>query len=116
MPAREPAAIAGYMGKSEALDDAIASFAMAYADQTNTDYAALVKAKGATKAPAKANGRTAKKPPDHVGQNLGWFVRVWDPIVRHYAPRAPADLEVPTLGAVASPFLLGTSNRTAAPE
>jgi hypothetical protein len=56
----EPAAIAGYMGKSEALDDAIASFAMAYADQTNTDYAALVKAKGATKAPAKANGRTAK--------------------------------------------------------
>src|SRR5450432_3924493 len=42
----EPAAIAGYAGKSEALDDAIASFAMAYADQTNTDYAALVKAKG----------------------------------------------------------------------
>jgi hypothetical protein len=33
---------------------------MAYADQTNTDYAALVKAKGATKAPAKTNGRTAK--------------------------------------------------------
>ena len=56
----EAAAIAGYMGKSEALDDAIASFAMAYADQTNTDYAALVKAKGATKPATKANGRTAK--------------------------------------------------------
>jgi uncharacterized protein (DUF2252 family) len=42
----DPAAITGYAGKSEALDDAIASFAMAYADQTNTDYAALVKAKG----------------------------------------------------------------------
>jgi hypothetical protein len=57
----EPAAIAGYMGKSEALDDAIASFAMAYADQTNADYAALVKAKGgATKPATKVNGRTAK--------------------------------------------------------
>jgi uncharacterized protein (DUF2252 family) len=42
----DPAGIAGYAGKSEVLDDAIASFAMAYADQTNTDYAALVKAKG----------------------------------------------------------------------
>jgi uncharacterized protein (DUF2252 family) len=46
----DPAGIAGYAGKSEVLDDAIASFAMAYADQTNTDYAALVKAKGSTPA------------------------------------------------------------------
>jgi uncharacterized protein (DUF2252 family) len=52
----EPAAMAGYMGKSGALDDAIASFAMAYADRTIADHAALVKAKGAR----KANGRTAK--------------------------------------------------------
>jgi uncharacterized protein (DUF2252 family) len=69
----DPAAMAGYMGKSEALDDALASFALAYADQTNTDYAALVKAKGsdksankgaatkgASKSAKKANGRTAK--------------------------------------------------------
>jgi uncharacterized protein (DUF2252 family) len=52
----EPAAIIGYMGKNEALDEAIASFAMAYADQTKIDYAALVKAKAAatgTKATAK---------------------------------------------------------------
>jgi hypothetical protein len=41
----DPAVIAGYMGKSEAMDDAIASFAMAYADQTTIDHAALVKAK-----------------------------------------------------------------------
>lgn len=41
----DPAAIAGYAGKSETLDDAIASFAMAYADQTILDHAALVKAK-----------------------------------------------------------------------
>jgi hypothetical protein len=52
----EPAAMSGYMGKSEALDDAIASFAMAYADRTIADHAALVKAKGA----AKATKRTAK--------------------------------------------------------
>jgi hypothetical protein len=45
--------MAGYMGKSEALDDAIASFAMAYADQTILDHAALVKAKTPAK-PAKA--------------------------------------------------------------
>jgi predicted alpha/beta hydrolase len=49
----DPAAIAGYTGKSEALDDAIASFAMAYADHTNTDYAALVKAKGSKPVAAK---------------------------------------------------------------
>jgi uncharacterized protein (DUF2252 family) len=51
----DPAAIAGYSGKSEVLDDAIASFAMAYADQTILDHAALVKAK----APAKS-GKAAK--------------------------------------------------------
>jgi len=51
----DPAAIAGYSGKSEVLDDAFASFAMAYADQTILDHAALVKAK----APAKS-GKAAK--------------------------------------------------------
>jgi pullulanase/glycogen debranching enzyme len=33
--------IAGYLGKSEAADDAIASFAAGYADQTEKDYEAL---------------------------------------------------------------------------
>jgi hypothetical protein len=33
------------MGKSEVMDDAIASFAMAYAAQTAIDHAALVRAK-----------------------------------------------------------------------
>jgi uncharacterized protein (DUF2252 family) len=51
----DPAAIAGYSGKSEVLDDAIASFAMAYANQTSLDHAALVKAKN----PAKS-AKTAK--------------------------------------------------------
>ena len=41
----DPAAIAGYMGKSEVMDDAIASFAMTYAAQTTIDHAALVRAK-----------------------------------------------------------------------
>jgi len=39
----DPAMIAGYMGKSEVMDDAIASFSIAYAGQTVTDHAALVK-------------------------------------------------------------------------
>jgi uncharacterized protein (DUF2252 family) len=46
----DPAAMAGYIGKSEVLDDAIASFAMAYAEQTILDHAALVK----TRTPAKS--------------------------------------------------------------
>ena len=41
----DPAAIAGYMGKSEVFDDAIASFALLYASQTIHDHAALVAAK-----------------------------------------------------------------------
>jgi uncharacterized protein (DUF2252 family) len=41
----DPAAIAGYMGRSDAFDDSIASFAAAYADRTIIDHAALVKAK-----------------------------------------------------------------------
>ena len=44
----EPAVIAGYMGKSDAFDDALASFALAYTVQTITDHAALVKAKSET--------------------------------------------------------------------
>ena len=56
----EPAMIAGYMGKSDVLDDAIASFAMAYAGRTIADHAALVEAKGAKPAkPARAR-KTAK--------------------------------------------------------
>jgi Uncharacterized protein conserved in bacteria (DUF2252) len=43
----DAAVISGYMGKSRAFDDALASFALAYADQTNVDHRALVKAKSA---------------------------------------------------------------------
>jgi len=41
----DPAVLAGYMGKSDALDDAMASFAMAYAVRTQKDYDKLVKSK-----------------------------------------------------------------------
>jgi uncharacterized protein (DUF2252 family) len=41
----EPAMIAGYMGKGEAMDDALASFAMAYAKRTNDDFGRLMQAK-----------------------------------------------------------------------
>jgi len=40
-----PALIAGYCGKSETLDDALAAFAQAYADQTERDYEALERAR-----------------------------------------------------------------------
>ena len=40
----DPAMLAGYMGKSGVLDDALASFAMAYAARTRDDYDHLVQA------------------------------------------------------------------------
>jgi uncharacterized protein (DUF2252 family) len=45
----DPAVLAGYMGKSDAFDSALASFAMAYAARTRDDHAQLVKAKGGKK-------------------------------------------------------------------
>jgi hypothetical protein len=41
----DPVVLAGYMGKSGAFDDALGSFAMAYAARTQTDYDQLVKSK-----------------------------------------------------------------------
>jgi uncharacterized protein (DUF2252 family) len=40
----DPAMIAGYLGSREVFDDAIVEFAAAYADQTESDYARLLKA------------------------------------------------------------------------
>ena len=39
-----PAEIAGYLGRGDVFDEAIAGFAVAYADQTERDHAALVAA------------------------------------------------------------------------
>jgi len=74
----DPAILAGYMGKNGVLDDALASFAMAYAARTQSDYDRLLKAKrpapkpadngakkpsktAAKKAPKKASKKAAKK-------------------------------------------------------
>ncbi|MFG2309019.1 DUF2252 domain-containing protein [Streptomyces sp. NPDC048566] len=40
----DPRLVAGYCGKNEELDEAVASFAVAYADRTEADHAALVEA------------------------------------------------------------------------
>jgi uncharacterized protein (DUF2252 family) len=40
----EPAKISGYLGKSDTFDEAIADFAVAYADQSEVDHAVLLKA------------------------------------------------------------------------
>jgi uncharacterized protein (DUF2252 family) len=45
----DPAVLAGYMGKRDIFDDALASFAMAYAVRTRDDYEQLVKAKSGAK-------------------------------------------------------------------
>ena len=58
----DPAVIAGYMGRSKAFDDAIASFALAYTDQTAEDHAALVKAKGHAGAGRKKGTAQASAP------------------------------------------------------
>lgn len=40
----DPRVVAGYCGKGEALDEALADFAVAYADRTEADHAELVAA------------------------------------------------------------------------
>ena len=40
----DPAMIAGYCGRSSQLDDAIAEFSLAYAEQAERDHAAVVAA------------------------------------------------------------------------
>ncbi|MCF3100169.1 DUF2252 domain-containing protein [Streptomyces roseoverticillatus] len=49
----DPRLIAAYCGKSEALDEAVAAFARAYADQTEADHDTLVRAIRAGRVPAE---------------------------------------------------------------
>jgi hypothetical protein len=48
------------MGKSEVFDDAIASFAMLYAEQTIRDHATLVAARAAEKPGKGVSNKSAK--------------------------------------------------------
>jgi uncharacterized protein (DUF2252 family) len=52
----DPAMIAGYLGKTVTFEEAIAKFAVAYADQTERDYAAFLKAIRAGRIRASASG------------------------------------------------------------
>ena len=54
----DAARIAGYLGRKDTFDAAIEKFALAYADQTERDHAALVKAMKAGKLPARAHVRS----------------------------------------------------------
>ncbi len=49
----DAAQIAGYLGKSEAMDEAVAAFATAYADQTEKDFAAFEEAVVSGRLPAE---------------------------------------------------------------
>jgi uncharacterized protein (DUF2252 family) len=51
--ANDPARIAGYLGRGDGFDHAVAAFAIAYADQTERDYAALEAAVKAGRLPAE---------------------------------------------------------------
>jgi uncharacterized protein (DUF2252 family) len=53
----DAARIAGYLGRKDTFDAAIEKFALAYADQTERDHAALVKAMKAGKLPARGRLR-----------------------------------------------------------
>jgi uncharacterized protein (DUF2252 family) len=50
----DPAIIAGYLGKAEAFEEAIATFAVAYADQTERDHGSFLKAIRAGRIRARA--------------------------------------------------------------
>jgi uncharacterized protein (DUF2252 family) len=52
----DPRRVAGYCGKNEELDEAIAAFAVAYADRTEADHADLVAAVRAGRVPAELGG------------------------------------------------------------
>jgi uncharacterized protein (DUF2252 family) len=47
----DAAMISGYLGKSEAMDEALARFALVYAEQTDRDFAALAKAAASKRIP-----------------------------------------------------------------
>ena len=49
--AGDPVVIAGYLGKGEGMDEAVARFAVAYAGQTDRDHDALVKAARSKRVP-----------------------------------------------------------------
>ena len=51
--AGNPAMIGGYLGAGDAFDEAIASFSVAYADQTERDHAAFVAAVRSGRIPAE---------------------------------------------------------------
>jgi uncharacterized protein (DUF2252 family) len=51
----DAARIAGYLGKNDTFDEAIEKFAVLYADQTERDHAALVKAVHARRLPARSD-------------------------------------------------------------
>ena len=51
----DPARISGYLGKSDAFDEAIEEFAVAYADRTEQDHRALAKAIRTRRLPARSD-------------------------------------------------------------
>jgi uncharacterized protein (DUF2252 family) len=59
--AGDPCVIAGYIGSSERFDDAIAKFAVAYADQTERDWQSLVRSHSSVVPTPASNSKPARK-------------------------------------------------------
>ena len=57
-----PAAIAGYLGRGDAFDEALARFADAYADQNEADFRALQAARDDGRIAASADGGFGQRP------------------------------------------------------
>jgi uncharacterized protein (DUF2252 family) len=57
----DAAAIAGYLGSSDRFDQAVATFAMAYADQTEADHAAFSAAQGSSSGDGGRGGGTNQR-------------------------------------------------------
>jgi len=56
----DAALISGYLGRSDAFDEALRRFARRYADQTEQDYAALVKAAKSGRIRAETAGSASR--------------------------------------------------------
>jgi hypothetical protein len=57
----DPATLAGYIGTSTRFDQAIVKFAVAYADQTERDWEALVRSRRHSNAGPKRSAKVAEK-------------------------------------------------------
>ena len=70
--AGDPALVSGYVGKSKAFEEAISAFAVAYADQTETDWQSFEAAIKAGRIVQLSRKQRSADPPLGLGGPAGW--------------------------------------------